>query len=59
MGWALFAALGSSPNGTVSRENGMPGGTTTNGPVGLGRMMKTELVGFGTPISPREGEGPI
>jgi len=58
IGWALLSLYGSSLNGTVSRENGVPGGTTTNGPAGLGRMMYTELDGFGTPCNPSEGEGP-
>ena len=41
-----------------ARENGVPWGTTTNGPAGLGRMTYTELDGLLIPCSPSEGEGP-
>src|SRR5258705_11227249 len=58
IGWALFILLGSSLNGLVSRENGVPGGTTTNGPAGLGGKTYTEPHGVVIPWSPKEGEGP-
>src|SRR5262249_19673463 len=49
IGCGLFSAWGSSPKGIDSREPNVPGGTTWNGPVGLGRTTNTGVCGFVVP----------